>query len=156
MPKVNAAAHKVHVGSATFQVQRSVGTGTLEIPNLPYDFPCTGHSMPSFKHTLIGIVRIYDADCKNIFTKYDVGVYNLQQPSIITGWWEPTGSKLWNIYSLPDPTAILVLLTDSERSSLQVFRAYNLPSVETLVHCFRSVAGFRVQDTWLYDIKNCN
>ena len=92
--KFNAAATKVHVGTSTGQVQRSVGIYTLALTNLPLNLPCTGHVMPSFKHTLIGIGRICDADGKIVFTKQAVVVYDQQQQPIITGWQEHTGAKL--------------------------------------------------------------
>ena len=87
----DAAASKVNVGTATGQVQCSVGTDTLEIPNTPSVFPCTGNVMPSFKNTLIVIGSIFDADCKVVFTKYAIGVYDPQQRPIITRCLEPTG-----------------------------------------------------------------
>ena len=77
--KFNAAAPKVHVGTSNGQVQQSVGMGTLALTNLPSDFPCTGHVMPLFKHDLVGIGSICDADCKVVFTKQAVVVYNPQQ-----------------------------------------------------------------------------
>ena len=59
----NPAAPKINVGTATGQVQQSTGTAELNIPMLPAAFPKTGHVMPSFKHTLLGIGKICDADC---------------------------------------------------------------------------------------------
>ena len=48
----NAAAPKVHVGTATCQVQTSIVMLTLNLPHLPADLPRTGHAMPSFKKHL--------------------------------------------------------------------------------------------------------
>ena len=70
----DSAAPKIHVGTATSQVKRSIGTGTLALPNISSSFPCTGHVMPSFKQVLIGIGSICDDDCKVAFTKHDVVV----------------------------------------------------------------------------------
>ena len=114
-------------------MQRSVGTGILALPNILSNFPCTGHTMPSLNHTLIITGNICDTDCKVVFKKHAVVVYNPQQRPIITELWEPTGSKLWRISLHMDPTNIHVLPTNSERASLQVFSAYDLLSVEDLV-----------------------
>ena len=77
--KLNAAAPKVHVETATDQVQQSVGTGKLTLTNLPSNLPCNGHLMPPFKHTLTRIGSICDADCKVVSTKKAVVVYDLKQ-----------------------------------------------------------------------------
>ena len=84
----NPTAPKVNVGTATGQVQQSTGTAELNLPSLPESFPTTGRAMPSFKHTLLGIGKICDADCKVVFTKEAVVVYNPQQHPSISGWRE--------------------------------------------------------------------
>ena len=89
------SAPKVNVGTATGQVQRSTGTAELNLPSLPANFPTKGHEMPSFKHTLLGIGKICDADCKVVFTKEAVVVYNAQEQPILSGWRETSGPKLW-------------------------------------------------------------
>ena len=58
--------------------------------------------MPSFKHILIGIGKICDADFRVEFTKDTVIVYNPQQHPILSGWRETTGAKLWRISLNPD------------------------------------------------------
>ena len=45
MVNIDRAALKVIAGTATGQKQSSTGTGELNIPKLPYDFPVTGHIM---------------------------------------------------------------------------------------------------------------
>ena len=81
----DSTAPKVNVGTATGQVQRSTGTAELNLPSLPANFPTKGHVMPSFKHTLLGIGKICDADCKVVFTKEAVVVYNAQQQIRLMG-----------------------------------------------------------------------
>ena len=65
----NVDAPKLHVATATVQLQWYVITGTLELTNLPSNFLCTGHVMPLFKYFFIGIGSICDADCKVFPTK---------------------------------------------------------------------------------------
>ena len=83
--KSNAAAPKLHFGTATDQVQFSVGTGTLALSSIPSNFPCSGHVIPSFKHTLIGIGSICDNDCRGLSTEHAIVVYDPQQKPIIIG-----------------------------------------------------------------------
>ena len=90
----NAAVPKELDWTTTSQVQRALGTGTLALNDLPSDFPYTGHVMPLFKYNLIGIGSKCDADWKFFLTKQAVVVYNPQQQPIITGWQEPTGTKI--------------------------------------------------------------
>ena len=65
---VDHSAPKVTVGTATGQSQQSTGTGELNLPNLPYGLLVTGHIMPGFRHTLIGVGPLCDADCTVTFT----------------------------------------------------------------------------------------
>ena len=68
MEDIDVSAPKISVGTATGQAQRSAAAANFpKLPQLPEDFPRTGHVMPSFKHTLIGIGPICDADCKVLF-----------------------------------------------------------------------------------------
>ena len=112
--------------------------------------------MPSFKHTLLGIGNICDADCCVVFTKEAVFVYNPQQQPIISCWRKTTGSKLWRISLNPDQVNLPDIPETSTTSNLQSFSAYDLPSVETLVKYSHAAAGFLVRDTWLKAIKNRN
>jgi hypothetical protein len=112
--------------------------------------------MPSFKHTLLGIGKICDADCKVVFTKEAVVVYNAQQQPILSGWRETSGPKLWRIALNPDKENLPSIPKTATRSTLQAFSAYDLPSVEALVKYFHAAAGFPVKDTWLKAIKNNN
>ena len=152
----DSSAPKVNVGTATGQVQRSTGTAELNLPSLPANFPTKGHVMPSFKHTLLGIGKICDADCKVVFTNEEVVVYNAQQQPILSGWRETTGAKLWRIALSPDKENLPPIPETATRSTLQAYSAYDLPSVEALVKYFHAAAGFPVKDTWCKAIKNGN
>ena len=134
MVNFNPAAPKAHVGTTTGQVQNSIGTGEINIPNLPTMFPKTVHVMPYFKHTLLSVGKKCDADCRVEFTKDAVVVYNPQQSHILYGWCKTTGAKLWCISLNPDPTTLPNIPTTTEQSTLQAFIAYDLPSVEALVN----------------------
>ena len=124
----------------------------LALTNLLYNFLCTVPVILLFRRTFISIGGIFDADCKFVFTKQSVVVYDPQQQPIIIGWREHTGAKLWHIALRPSPTNIPTLPSTATRSSLQEFSAYNLPSVESLIRYFHTAAGFPVQDTWLRGI----
>ena len=88
MVNIDRAAPKVTAGTATGQKQSSTGTGELNIPKLPYDFPVTEHIMLGFKHTLIGVGLLYDADCKVTFICAAVIVQDSQGSPVLTGWRE--------------------------------------------------------------------
>ena len=55
--------------AATGQTQQSTGTGNLHLPHIPSGFLITGHLMPVFRHTLIGVDPLCDADCTVTFTR---------------------------------------------------------------------------------------
>ena len=57
----NAYMPKLHVGTATGQVQKYIVTVILGLTHLLADFLCTGHIIPWFKHKLIVIGSICDA-----------------------------------------------------------------------------------------------
>ena len=80
MVNIDRAATKVTVGTATGQTQVSIGTGKLNLPKLPANFPVTGHIMPGFRHTLTGVGPLCDADCIVTFTSTAVVVRDPQSP----------------------------------------------------------------------------
>ena len=62
------------MGTATDQSQQSKGTRELNSPKLPSGFLVTGHIMPGFRHNLIGVGPLCDADCTVTFTRAAVVV----------------------------------------------------------------------------------
>ena len=86
MVNIDRTAPKVTVVTATGQTQLSTGTGELNLPNLPSNFQATGHIMPGFRHTLIGVGPLCDADCTVTFTSTAVVVRDLQGNPVLTGW----------------------------------------------------------------------
>ena len=65
---VNLSASKVKVGTATGQSEQSTGIENLNLPQLPSLFPITGHIIPGFRHTSIGVGPLCDAYCIVTFT----------------------------------------------------------------------------------------
>ena len=65
-------APKVTVGTETDQTQKSTGAGDLDLPHLPSGFPIKGNLMPGFRHTLVGVGPICDAECTVTFTRESV------------------------------------------------------------------------------------
>ena len=52
-----------------------------------------------------------------------------------------------------DPDPHIIPGEEAEQAPLDLFSAYELPSIKALLCYFRPVAGFPVQDTWLKAIK---
>jgi hypothetical protein len=55
-----------------------------------------GHVMPSFPHTLIGLGTCADLSCSIVFTKTAVNVIDPDGQSILEGWREQDGPRLWH------------------------------------------------------------
>ena len=73
---VDTTAPAVAVGTATGQRQKSVATAQHQIPDLPNAFPQTGHVMPGFQQTLIGIGPICNAGFTVTFSEDAVIVHD--------------------------------------------------------------------------------
>jgi hypothetical protein len=56
----------------------------------------SGHVMPNFPHTLIGMGPFADQDCMIVFTQIAVSVYHQDGHPILSGWQDETGPRLWN------------------------------------------------------------
>ena len=69
---IDLSAPTVKVGTATDQKQQSTGTGDLNLPQLPSEFPITGHIMTGLHHTLIGVGPLCDAEYTVTFTRAEV------------------------------------------------------------------------------------
>ena len=81
---INPAATAIAVGTATGKVPFSTATGQLAWPNVPNTFPTTGHIMPGFNHTLLGVAPICDADCTVTFSRDAVVVRDATHRYIFT------------------------------------------------------------------------
>jgi hypothetical protein len=56
----------------------------------------SGHVMPNFPHTLIGLGPFADQDCTIVLTKTTVAVYLPDSHPILLGWRDETGLHLWH------------------------------------------------------------
>ena len=78
------SAPTVTVGTVTGQTQQATGTGDLNLPQLPSGLPITGHIITGFRHTLIGVGPLRDAECTVTFTREAVIVRDIQGMPVIT------------------------------------------------------------------------
>ena len=85
--------------------------------------------MPGFKHTLIGVVTLCDADCTVTFTRAAVIVRDSQGIPVLTVWQEQSGPRLWRIALQPDETTLPSMPHDANRSTLKAYSAYALSVV---------------------------
>ena len=93
--KLYPSSPRVHMGMANSHMAFSSAMSGAAIPQLEHNFPTTGYFIPNFKHTLVGIGPISDAGCKVTFSAQDVTLFAPNGRSIITGWCEASGAKLW-------------------------------------------------------------
>ena len=112
------------------------------------------HILQNFKHSLVGVGTLCDADCTIVFTKSSVTVLDPQDKTILTGWRKRTGPKLWRLSFCPQHQTVAP--TGSATASLKAFSDYDLPCVEALVHYLHAAAGFPVRSTWIAAIKSGN
>ena len=96
-------APSVGVRIANGRPERSVASATLaSAPSLP-QASMSGHVMPSFPHTLIGLGPFADQGCQIVFTKTAVTVYHPDGHPILSGWRDETGPHLWCFPQNPQP-----------------------------------------------------
>jgi hypothetical protein len=92
---LNHKAPTVGVRVANGLPERSVASVTLaSAPSLP-PAAMQGHVMPTFPHTFISLGPFADLDCKIVFTKTAVSVIHPDGHSILEGWRELDGPRLW-------------------------------------------------------------
>ena len=138
------------------QTQKSTGTGDLDLPYLPLGLPIKGHLISGFRHTLIGVGPLWDADCTVTFTREAViGRYQQGTP-VLTGWCEASGPRLWIIALKPEEENLPSMPHDANLDTLLVYSAYDLPSVAALKRYLHAAAGYPVQSTWLKAISAGN
>ena len=99
-----------------------MATGQLALPSLPPTFPTTGHIMPGFNHTLLGVGPICDADCTVTFIKDADVVRYATNRYILIVWIEAQAPYLWRIALLPDNVDIPKVPQDASRVSLVSYR----------------------------------
>ena len=112
--------------------------------------------MPGFRHTLIGVGPLCDADCTVTFTSAAVVVRYLHGNPVLTAWQKQAGPRLWRIDLQPDETTLPSMPYDTDKTALKAYSAYDLPSVRALIRYFHAAAGYPVRSTWLKAIGSGN
>ena len=82
--RVNQAVEKIHVGTAVGHAVELAASCELPLPDIPPDL--FGHIMPGFKHNLFGIGNLCDKDCRVVFTKRSVVIYDKTNRPFLTVW----------------------------------------------------------------------
>jgi hypothetical protein len=115
----NPQAPIVGVRVANGQPERSVASATLSlVPSLP-QAAMTGHVMPAFPHTLIGLGPFADLNCKIVFTKTAVTVYHPDGHTLLSGWRDDTGPRRWH-FPLTAEAARRALDTESPQPPIPI------------------------------------
>jgi hypothetical protein len=92
----NPQAPTIGVRVANGCPERSVASATLASASSLPPAAMSGHVMPSFSHTLIGLGPFANQGCNIVFTKTSVTVYHPNGQPILSGWWDETGPCLWH------------------------------------------------------------
>ena len=92
--------------------------GNLALPHLLEKCPTKGCLIPSFRHTLIGVGPLCDADCSVTFMHKVVIVRDKQVISVLTGWRESTGPQLWIIALQPGEADLPSIPNDAKQATL--------------------------------------
>ena len=100
-----------------------------------------------------GLGPICDANCKVIFTKNNVIIYDQGGSPILTGWRENNGDRLWSIALTPTSEELPAMPNSAGQKNIRAYSAYDLTSVEALVRYFHVAAVFPFKTTWLKAIK---
>jgi hypothetical protein len=100
----NPRAPTVSITVANRCPEHYVASTTLaSVPALPSS-TMSGHVMPSFPYTLIGLGPFADQGCKIVFDKTSVTVYHLDAHPILNGWQDINGPQLWQFpLTVPPP-----------------------------------------------------
>ena len=141
--QMNTTAKKIIVGTANGQVESSISTATLPIPQLDADFPTKVYIMPTFTNTLVVVGPICDANCTVVFRKEYVTVISPQGKLILQGWREKKLPRLWRFALIPDKREEKIYTTTNQ-TGMEANSVYNLPSVEALFRYMHAAAGFHV------------
>jgi hypothetical protein len=136
---VSDASGKQHCSTAQAEV-------LLNLPNR------NAKIMPSFQHNLMGIGKLCDNDCRVVFDKTTVTVLANDGSTLLQGWREQQGAKLWRFSLIPNQQVSPKWATQTPMA----LNARDLPSVGALVHYLHAAAGFPVKATWLAAIKAGN
>ena len=112
--------------------------------------------MPGFRHTLIGVGPLCDADCTVTFTREAVIVQDTRGTPVLTGWRKNSGPRLYRIALQTGEENLPIMHNTVNMAILEAYSAYNLPSVAALICYFHAAAGYPVHSTWLTSISAGN
>ena len=112
--------------------------------------------MPFSHYTRIGLGPICDTDCKVIFIKNNVIIYDQGVSPILTDWREKIGARLWRIALTSTPEETPDMPNSADQISIRAYIAYDLPNMEDLVRYFHVVDRFSARTMWLKAIKAGN
>ena len=147
MVNIERAAPNVTVRTATGQAQQSTGTGDLDLPHIPSGFKIKGHLMSIFCHTLVRVGQLCDSDCTVTFMRGAVIVRDKQGASVLTGWHEATGYRLWRISQQPGQSNLPSMPNDENMATLATYSAYDIPSFAVLIKYSHAATGYSVRST---------
>jgi hypothetical protein len=129
----NPQAPTVGIRVANGLPERSVASATLaSVPSLP-QASMTGHVMPAFPHTLIGLGPFADLSCKIVFTKTSVTVYHPDGHPILSGWWDEAGPRLWH-FPLTAEAAQMALVNASPQPPIPLTAEAAHVAIDTASH----------------------
>ena len=102
-PTANRDQHAPTIGvrMANGRAEHSIASATLAtVPSLP-PAAMRGHAMPSFTNFLIGLGPFVDTGHTVVFTATGVLVLHPNGHSILDGWREAAGPRLWRFPLMP-------------------------------------------------------
>ncbi len=153
----NIPLSRLHHNAPTPSVLTADGTthhsktaATIHLNTSP-PLTAAGYVIPNFPHTLISVGKIVDENCSVLFEKHKVSVFNSSNRTILTGWREPSGSKLWRVLITGNhyqPT--------STSPTYIAANAYSISNTKNLVSYFHAAAEYPVKSTWLAAINAGN
>ena len=89
---VNAHAPKVFVGTPIGHPHESEESYELLLDGMPPGL--FGRIMPSLRHNILEIGIMCDKDCKVLFTRRSVIIFDKSKKPFLTGWSETYGAKI--------------------------------------------------------------
>ena len=90
----NLSTPPIIIVTATGHIQKYTATCRTLQNHLP-DQLRKGHIFPNFNYSLVGTVPFCESDCKVLFTKENVTVFDPDGETILTGCWELHGERVW-------------------------------------------------------------
>ena len=151
----NIYAPPIIVGTTTGHIQKSSST----CRNLPTHLPDQlrkSRIFPNFNNSLVGISPFCDVDFKVLFTKDTAALFDPEVYTILTGWREIRGARLWQLLLCPEVDELPPIPPSATATTVGSFSAYYLPSVGTLVHYFHTYSGCPFKSTCIAAIKEGN